>query len=297
MHALPFADDGFDLVWFPSFFIPERVLEAALGNILHTLRPGGTLVVGVTDTTGDALTGAVDDLMTVRSGGTPLVAQDAIARLERLGFAGEGERGMYLCHTFCELGGTPLEPVLDELRDFLVAHPSQVLVVVNQDAVTPEDFVAAVEDAGLGDLAYRGPVGGDWLTLREMIDTGQRVVFLAENRAGSEPWYRLAYESVTQETPYSFPMREQLTESAKLPASCEPNRGPDGAPLFLLNHWITTDPVPLPSNAERVNAYDPLLGRARECERLRGDLPNLVAVDFYRRGDLMRVVDTLNGVD
>ncbi len=25
-------------------------------------------------------------------------------------------------------------------------------------------------------------------------------------------------------------------------------------------------------------------------------IPNLVAVDFYRSGDLMRVVDTLNGV-
>ena len=147
-------------------------------------------------------------------------AFDAALRIrERLGFAGEGERGIYLCHTFCELGGTPLEPVLDDVRDFLVAHPSQVLVVVNQDAVTPADFVAAVEDAGLGDLAYRGPVGGDWLTLREMIDTGQRVVFLAENRAGAEPWYRLAYESITQETPYSFSKPGQLTKSAKLPAS------------------------------------------------------------------------------
>jgi hypothetical protein len=167
-------------------------------------------------------------------------------------------------------------------------------VVINPDAGTPDDFVAAGNDAGLGELVYRGPVSGDWLTLREMIDTGQRVVFLAENRAGSEPWYRLAYESVTQETPYSFPMPEQLTESAKLPASCEPNRGPDGAPLFLLNHWITTDPIPLPSNAAKVNAYDALLRRTRECQRLRGQLPNLVAVDFYRRGDVFRVVDTLN---
>jgi hypothetical protein len=63
-----------------------------------------------------------------------------------------------------------------------------------------------------------------------------------------------------------------------------------------VNHWITTDPVPLPSNAGKVNAYAPLLARTRECERLRKHLPNLVAVDFYRRGDLFRVVDTLNGL-
>jgi hypothetical protein len=129
-----------------------------------------------------------------------------------------------------------------------------------------------------------------------MIDTGRRVLFLAENRAGSEPWYRPAYESITQETPYAFSKVGQLTKSANLPASCEPNRGPGSAPMFLVNHWITTDPAPLPSNAERVNAYDPLLERTRECKRLRGHLPNLVAVDFYRRGDLFGVVDALNGV-
>jgi hypothetical protein len=44
-----------------------------------------------------------------------------------------------------------------------------------------------------------------------------------------------------------------------------------------------------------VNAYEPLLARARECERIRGHVPNLLAVNFYREGDLLTVVDTLNG--
>ena len=46
-----------------------------------------------------------------------------------------------------------------------------------------------------------------------------------------------------------------------------------------------------------MNAYEPLLRRARECRRLRGQLPNLLAVNFYREGDVFRVVDTLNGLD
>ena len=45
-----------------------------------------------------------------------------------------------------------------------------------------------------------------------------------------------------------------------------------------------------------MNAYEPLLRRVRECQRIRKHLPNLVAVNFYRRGDVFRVVDTLNGV-
>lgn len=71
-------------------------------------------------------------------------------------------------------------------------------------------------------------------------------------------------------------------------------RGTADAPVFLLNQWINTDPMPRPSNAELVNAYEPLLRRAQTCRRLRGQLPNLVAVDFYERGDLFAVVDTLN---
>jgi SAM-dependent methyltransferase len=82
-----FHDDaGFDLVWLPSFFIPETALDTALANVLRVTRPGGAVVVGVSDVSEDELTGAVDDLMTVRSGGTPLTPAQAITRLERAGF-------------------------------------------------------------------------------------------------------------------------------------------------------------------------------------------------------------------
>jgi hypothetical protein len=67
------------------------------------------------------------------------------------------------------------------------------------------------------------------------------------------------------------------------------------APLFLLNNWVDTSPVPRPSLATTVNARSALLARAETCMRIRDRLPNLVAVDFYRRGNLVGVVNTLNG--
>jgi hypothetical protein len=247
------------------------------------------------------------NVRTDASGGSvqELAAQDGISeesraaalRLrDRLGFRGEGERGMYLCHSFCELGATPLADGLDAIHDFLVTHPGEVLVVINQDYVTPGDFVDAVGAAGLAELVYTPPATGDWATLGELVRDDRRLVFLAENEAGGAPWYQLAYDGLTEETPYSFGSVDQLVDPDELAASCQANRGRDGSPLLLVNHWITTDPVPRPSNAAEVNAREPLLRRAQDCERIRHHVPNLLAVDFYRRGDLFGVVDTLNGV-
>lgn len=231
-----------------------------------------------------------------QDGVSPSAVDSALRLRERLGFKGRGERAMYLCHSFCELGGTLVSDVLRDVHDFLIANPGEVVVVINQDYVTPEDFVGAVEDAGLDNLAYRGPTTGRWPTLREMIDSNQRIVFLAENHAGAAPWYHLAYDTITQETPFAFSKPQQLTTASQLAETCAPNRGPDEAPMFLVNHWITTDPLPRPSHADKVNAYEPLMRRLRECQRIRHHIPNLVAVDFYARGDLLRAVDTLNGV-
>ena len=38
------------------------------------------------------------------------------------------------------------------------------------------------------------------------------------------------------------------------------------------------------------------MDRVRTCRRIRDHLPNMLSVNFYKRGDLFRVVDELNGV-
>ncbi|MGH2980526.1 MAG: hypothetical protein ACRDKV_00595 [Solirubrobacterales bacterium] len=220
-------------------------------------------------------------------------AVDAALRIRNRIVEGDGKRGIYLCHRFCELGATSLAAGLEKVSDFLVANPHEVVIIVNEDYVKPRAYVRAVKRAGLADMVYRGATG-PWPTLGEMIDSGQRLVLLAENKGGGEPWYHPAYDGIMQETPYSFHKAGELTDPGKLPASCKPNRGGREGSLLLLNHWIDTSPAPRPSNAEKVNAREALLERARRCRKARGQRANVVAIDFHRTGDLRGVVEELN---
>jgi hypothetical protein len=227
-----------------------------------------------------------------QDGVSPQAVDSALRLRDRLGFRGEGTRGLYMCHSFCELGATPLEDGLEDIHAFLVTHPGEVVVVINQDYVTPADFVEAIGDAGLE--RYAATLGDrPWPTLREMIDSDRRLVLLAENHAGAAPWYQLAYERLTQETPFHFRSAAELLAAG---TTCPEHRGTPEAPLFLLNHWVTTAPVQRPSDAAAVNAYAPLLARSEACRRLRGQMPNLLAVNFYKEGDVFRVADRLNRV-
>jgi hypothetical protein len=233
--------------------------------------------------------------LAVQEIGAPAV--DAAERIRsRLGDQNLGQRQIFLCHGFCELGAVSLSSALTDLRTFLVSNPGAVVIVINQDeGVTPQDIERAFDRAGLLDLVYRGPLG-PFPTLREMIDSGQRLVVMAENDAGTIPWYHLAYGDALQETPFTFKTPAALTDPSQVAVSCRDNRGPASAPLFLLNNWVDTTPLPRASLAYVVNAHAALLRRAQECRRIRGRLPNLVAVDFYRRGDVLGVVRALNGL-
>ena len=230
------------------------------------------------------------DKAATEDGVSPEAVASALRLRDRVGFRGQGERGMYLCHSFCELGATPLADGLDDIHRFLAGHPGEVVVVVNQDYVTPKDFVGAIEAAGLAPYAATLDEP-PFPTLRQMVDSGKRLVLLAENQAGAAPWYQLAYQRLVQETPFEFGSAKALIAASDV---CPPNRGTPGAPLFLLNHWVTTAPVQRPSDAAKVNAYAPLLARAQACRRIRDRLPNLLAVNFYKEGDVFRVADTLN---
>jgi hypothetical protein len=213
-------------------------------------------------------------------------AQRILSR--RTGVPSGAKTEVFLCHGFCELGATPLDRTLGQVRDFLEEHPHEVVILFIEDYVAPADIEAAFVRSRLVDYVYTYRPEDGFPTLRTMIERGERVVVLSEN-LGSQPhpeWYHDGF-ALAQETPFSFKTAADF--------SCAPSRGRPDSPLFQLNHWLEKL-TPAPSDSAAVNAYPLLLARARQCQRERGRVPNIVAVNFYGAGAVIDVVNTLNGV-
>jgi hypothetical protein len=194
---------------------------------------------------------------------------------------------IYLCHGFCELGAVDAKKTFEEIAQFMAENPREVLIIDIEDYTTPEDTQALIEKTGLADYIYKGPQGPPWPTLQEIIDSGGRILLVAEHMEGGADWYR-RFATTMQETPFAFKQPSDMR--------CRGGRGGRSTTIFLINNWIDTDPTPKPTNAAKVNAKDFLLDRARKCERQRDRFPNLLNVDFYKQGDLFGAIDELNGV-
>ena len=287
----------------------NEVAFAATHNSMSAASEEGWLFAAHRDGIAEQLDGGVRGLLidvwfgfrSVTGVATELLGKDREAMVELYGAevveareriaAGLGpleDRELYLCHGFCEVGATPLREALQDIRRFLGTNPGEVLIVFIQDEAPAGDIAAAFVEAGLERYAYAHP-GRDapWPTLGELVDRNERLIVMTENAERAPvPWLHRGFE-LTQETPFAFRSVDDL--------SCVPNRGASDAPLFLVNHWIE-DVAPTPKDAELLNAREVLLPRLRECAEERGLTPNLVAVNFYRTGDLLAVIDEINGV-
>lgn len=207
-------------------------------------------------------------------------------------------RGLYLCHVYCELGAQPIADALAELKAFLDRNPDEVLFFVSGDYVAVDDTARAFREAGLADRLWEYRAGDPPPTLQQMIDAKRPIFYLAENSGPPPAWNNPAYgpAGILQDTPFTFTAPWQLEGSA-IAASCARNRGTPDSPLFQINHWITNGDPPSIDDARVVNAYDVLMPRVRGCMDERGRFPTLIGVNFYDQGDLLRVVDELNGVE
>jgi hypothetical protein len=199
--------------------------------------------------------------------------------------------GVRLCHGSCDLGVITLEQTLARLARFLDEEPDTVVHLMLQDDASIVDTAAAFEAEGLfGELAVLD--GRALPTLGDLIDDGTRIVVTAENQGPDPgaPWFMPMF-SLFQDTPFTFASVDDLAAEA----SCAANRGDADSPLLLVNHWLG-NPLPDDTLADDANAAAILDERVRRCAVRRGRPPHVVAVAFVDVGDLITVVDGLNGL-
>jgi hypothetical protein len=196
--------------------------------------------------------------------------------------------GVRLCHNSCDLGEVLLSTWLARLKAFLDEQPDTVVQLLVQDAASVSDTEAAFVAAGLFDALYVHDVGGAFPTLAELIDGGTPIFMTAESPSETPPWF-LSMFTLYSDTPFAQASLAALSD----PSSCDLNRGAVDDPLFLVNHFL--GPVPAEDSADVANAKAVLDDRVRRCQDARGRVANVVAVDFVDHGDLVEVVDGLNG--
>ncbi len=273
---------------YPGFVFPEQddtipeQLDAGIRGLWIDTYYGipGKRVFTQTDRIDPALSAMIKDEL-----GPKFTAAGERIRAQIAKPPADAQSEIFLCHAFCELGAVSAGETFKQIAEFLEKNPREVLIIDLEDYTTPEDTQKLIESTGLVDYIYKGPQGPPWPTLQEMIDSGGRVLLVAEHETGGASWYRPLNPTI-QETEFKFKKISEFT--------CKGGRGKRSDTIFLINHWIDTDPTPKPTNAQKANAKNVLLKRARKCEKQRNRFPNILNVDFYKQGDLFGAVRELN---
>ncbi len=255
------------------------LLDAHYGRKSSVRVPGSNVQLVITDIAGEfAVPGAELPSEEIRKKAEELAASAPSS--------GSAQREVYLCHNYCELGSVKMVDEMVSVRRFLESNPSEIVTIVVQDAVSSADIVAVVEAAGLTDMVATLQPGKPLPTLGELVDSNRRLLLFAERGDADAPaWYPKAYDWF-QETVYKFDSIKGFT--------CEANRGDADNPLFLMNHWVGASP-PDPDLAAKANKRVVLEQRVEQCRRDRGLVPNVIAVDFATKGDVMAVAADLTG--
>jgi hypothetical protein len=222
------------------------------------------------------------------------LTQQARAALQRfsgsVGFGGprKGKREVWLCHTLCELGATNAVSFFSTIRHFLQLNPGNVIVMFDEDYVSEKSLEGVFKQAGLFSHLAVLRNGQQMPTLGELVRSQHNVVvFTQEPLSGRYPWDMYAFGGFIQDTPLGAVKPKQFT--------CKLARGLPSSPLLMMNDWADVFPPRRSPNLPLVKR-DFIVKRARQCEKERHKLPNLILTDFYDSGDVVGAARVLNGL-
>lgn len=191
-----------------------------------------------------------------------------------------GRDAVYLCHTLCELGATPVQETLATIRRFLDAHPRDLLVLSLESSISAGAVEAAFTTAGLVPRIAVLDRDRPLPVLRELLDAHRQLVVFVDRDAGTVPWL-LPAEAFVQDTPIGGD-------------GCARRTGDPSAPFLQINQWIDAFP-PRPSASRRIGTAARLTARLDRCTRERGIAGALLAVDYHDQTAVVSVARRRNG--
>ncbi len=193
-----------------------------------------------------------------------------------------------LCHDLCQLGYEPLDHAFAKMKVWLDVHPREVITYVIEDYVPEQAITDALTTSGMLPMCLHQPLGQPFPTLQAMIDANTRVFIMVESGGGPAPWHH-GYQDYAQDNPYSAATVADF--------SCDRLRGKAGNPLLLINHFLTNGLTGHDVLAAQANPDPGLSDHVLQCQKQFGQLPNIVALDYYNiGGGLLPLVRKLNGL-
>ena len=205
------------------------------------------------------------------------------------------KKGVFLWHGSAILGKRPLQEDLSQIKQFLDSHPQEVISIIFESYVTPDELAMEMESSGLLPFVFKPKQSEfkskpNWPTLQAMIDRGQRLVIFSEKDRGNPyPWLLHVWDFATENRYSNHALAD--FESAY-------NRGDSTNGLYLINHFITHRKFGygLAHSALLANAKGNVLDHAIGAWVRTGHFPNFIAVDFVDLGNSAAAVKELNNM-
>lgn len=182
----------------------------------------------------------------------------------------------------------PLQEDLVAIRDFLAAHPQEVLSIIFESYLTDNQLHDEIEQADLLPYLHVQPKDSLWHTLNQMTAAGHQLVIFSESNRGSVyPWLHHIWDYSTE---------NRWSNHARRNFDWKYNRGDSTRQLYLLNHFITHRKFGygLKDSALVANSKGNILAHAIPAWSHTGHFPNFVALDFVDLGQGADAIAELN---
>lgn len=214
-----------------------------------------------------------------------------------------GQLGLTFCHSICGIGHRDANEVFTNINTFLTNNPTEIIFInfeISSGSPTPAIIWEYMKLAGLRQKTY---IHGaqNYPIMRNLLLQGKQLILMKHRGMdctdtsveGCTP--RIAeYFNEVVENNFNFNNVAAIQDTTNF---CAPFRGMNGKKRFYsLNNFVTTSIGPNKNDASTISEKSFLENTIQACEDETGYEVNFISVDFWQRGDLLRVAQETNKV-